>query len=190
MSQAIFITGGASSGKSEFAEKLAGGFGEQLCYLATAQTLDREMSERVRKHRKRRGAGWQTIEEPINLPQALERCDGQYEAVLLDCITLWLSNLLLQYEKFGGDIEARILVDVQSLITVLQGMVTPVIMVSNEVGMGIVPENSVARLFRDIAGKANQALASAADEVHVVISGIPLRLKYRSQNPYPDSGGA
>jgi len=92
-------------------------------------------------------------------------------------MTLWLSNLLLKYEESGEDIEARILEDVQRLKTTLHGMLTPVIIVSNEVGMGIVPDNYLARLFRDIAGKTNQALASAADEVHVVISGIPLKLK-------------
>jgi adenosylcobinamide kinase/adenosylcobinamide-phosphate guanylyltransferase len=177
MSQTVFITGGARSGKSDFAEKLACGFGDQLCYLATAQTLDSEMTERVRRHRERRGEEWLTIEEPINLPQALARCDGRYQAVLVDCITLWLSNLLLGYEQSGGDIEERILGDVQLLITTLHGMLTPVIIVSNELGMGIVPENSLARLFRDVAGKANQALAAAANEAHVVISGIPLKLK-------------
>ena len=177
MSQTIFITGGARSGKSGFAEKLAGHFGEQLCYLATARTLDDEMAERVRRHRERRGVQWQTIEEPVHLSECLARSDGQYQVVLVDCITLWLSNLLLKYEQSGVDVEVRIFEDVQRLITTLHGMVTPVIMVSNEVGMGIVPENRLARLFRDIAGRANQALAAVADEVHVVISGMPLKLK-------------
>jgi len=177
MSRTIFITGGARSGKSLFAEKLAREFGEQLCYLATAQILDSEMEERVKRHIERRGVHWHAIEEPIHLSQALARSDGQYQAVLVDCMTLWLSNLLLKYEESGEDIEARILEDVQRLKTTLHGMVTPVIIVSNEVGMGIVPDNDLARLFRDIAGKTNQALASAADEVHVVISGIPLKLK-------------
>ena len=190
MAHVTFITGGARSGKSDFAEKLAKGFGEQLCYLATAQTLDSEMCERVKKHRERRDADWQTVEEPYLLSQALEGCDGKYQAIMVDCITLWLSNLLFRHEKYGNDIEARIFEDVRSLETTLQGMVTPVIMVSNEVGMGIVPENRLARLFRDIAGKTNQSLAAAADEVHVVISGIPLKLKFTSQNPYPDTGGA
>ena len=189
MSQTIFITGGARSGKSSFAEKLASGFGDHLCYLATAQTLDSEMEERVRRHRERRGVQWQTVEEPINLPHALAQCDGRYQAILVDCITLWLSNLLFRYEQSGDDIESRILEDVQHLETTLNGMVTPVIMVSNEVGMGIVPENNLARLFRDIAGKTNQILAAAADEVHVVISGIPMKLKYTSSQYMPDFGG-
>ena len=177
MSRTIFVTGGACSGKSAFAEKLVRGFGAPLAYLATAQVLDSEMEERIRRHLQRRGGEWQTIEEPIHLPQALARCDGQYQAVLVDCITLWLSNLLLKYEESGEDIETRILEDVQRLKMTLHGMATPVIIVSNEVGMGIVPDNDLARLFRDIAGKTNQILATVSDEVHVVISGIPLKLK-------------
>ena len=177
MARTIFITGGARSGKSICAEKRAGGFGAPLGYLATAQTLDSEMDERVMRHRERRGSEWHTIEEPIHLSQALARCDGQYQAILVDCVTLWLSNLLFKYEDAGENIEERINEDLQRLKNTLQGMVTPVILVSNEVGMGIVPENALARMFRDIAGSANQTLAAAADEVHVVISGIPLQLK-------------
>lgn len=177
MTRTIFITGGARSGKSAFAEKLARDLGTSLCYLATAQRLDSEMNERVRRHQERRGTEWTTIEEPIHLSQALARCDGQYQAVLVDCLTLWLSNLLLKYEEAADNPEERIQEDVQRLKSTLQGMVTPVILVSNEVGMGIVPENALARMFRDIAGSANQAVATLADEVHLVISGIPLKMK-------------
>ncbi|MDD2582770.1 MAG: bifunctional adenosylcobinamide kinase/adenosylcobinamide-phosphate guanylyltransferase [Desulfuromonadaceae bacterium] len=177
MARTILITGGARSGKSAFAEKLAWEFGAPLGYLATARTLDSEMDERVRRHRERRGSEWSTIEEPLNLSQALARCDGQYRAILVDCVTLWLSNLLFKYEDAGELIEERIHEDLQRLKGTLNGMVTPVVLVSNEVGMGIVPDNAMARMFRDIAGTTNQALAAAADEVHAVISGIPLRLK-------------
>ena len=177
MARTIFITGGARSGKSTFAEKLARGFGTSLGYLATAQALDSEMDERIRGHRKRRGGEWNTIEEPIHLSQALARCDGQYQVILVDCVTLWLSNLLFKYEDSGEHSEERIYEDLQRLKGTLHGMVTPVILVSNEVGMGIVPDNSLSRMFRDIAGITNQALAGMADEVHVVISGIPLQLK-------------
>ncbi len=177
MARTIFITGGARSGKSTFAEKRAREFGSSLGYLATAQTLDSEMDERVRRHRERRGAEWDTIEEPIHLSEALARCDGQYQAILVDCLTLWLSNLLLKYEDAAESCEERMHEDLQRLKSTLQGMVTPVILVSNEVGMGIVPDNTLARMFRDIAGTANQTMAAAADEVHVVISGLPLKLK-------------
>lgn len=177
MAQTIFITGGARSGKSVYAEKRAREFGAPLGYLATAQTLDAEMADRVRRHRDRRGADWTTVEEPIHLSQALARCDGEFQAILVDCVTLWLSNLLFKYEESGEQIEQRVAEDVQRLKNTLHGMVTPVILVSNEVGMGIVPDNSLARLFRDIAGSTNQILASAADEVQVVVSGMPLKLK-------------
>ena len=177
MARTILITGGARSGKSAFAEILAREFGAPLGYLATARTLDSEMDERVRRHRGRRGNEWSTIEEPIHLSQALARSDGQYDAILVDCMTLWLSNLLFRYEDAAEEIEERINEDLQRLKNTLQGMVTPVVLVSNEVGMGIVPDNALARMFRDIAGRTNQAMAAAADEVHVVISGIPLKLK-------------
>ena len=177
MGRIIFITGGARSGKSRFAEQLALGFGAPLAYLATGQALDEEMAERIGKHQQRRGDCWKTIEEPLHLAQALACCDSAYQAVLVDCLTLWLSNLLFLYEELGEDVEERILEDVHRLAVTLRGMSPPIILVSNEVGQGIVPENRLARQFRDLAGQANQLLAAAADEVHVVISGIPLRLK-------------
>ncbi|MFZ2950554.1 MAG: bifunctional adenosylcobinamide kinase/adenosylcobinamide-phosphate guanylyltransferase [Desulfuromonadaceae bacterium] len=177
MAHTIFITGGARSGKSVFAERRALEFGSPLGYLATARTLDGEMDERVRRHQARRGFEWSTIEEPLHLSQTLVRCDGQYRAILVDCVTLWLSNLLFKYEDTAEPVEERIHEELHRLKSTLHGMVTPVVLVSNEVGMGIVPDNSLARLFRDIAGSANQILAAGADEVHAVISGIPLRLK-------------
>lgn len=177
MSRTIFISGGARCGKSIFAEKLARTFGAPLGYLATAQPLDEEMDERIRRHRQRRGDDWTTIEEAIHLSQALARCDGQYQAILVDCLTLWLTNLLFKYEDSAEQIEERIHEDLQRLKSTLHGMVTPVIFVSNEVGMGIVPDNILARVFRDISGTANQSMAALADEAYVVISGIPLKLK-------------
>ena len=177
MARTIFITGGARSGKSRFAEELAQQFGVPLGYLATAQALDSEMKERIRQHQARRGTAWQTIEEPLHLPQCLASNDGIHKAILVDCVTLWLSNLFLYYENLGEDAEERIMDNVHRLTTTLREIRTPVILVSNEVGLGIVPENRMARLFRDIAGKTNQMLAATADEAHVLISGIPLRLK-------------
>jgi len=176
MARTIFITGGARSGKSRFAEQLALGFGTALAYLATAQPLDGEMSDRIAKHRQRRGAAWRTIEEPRQLGQALVANDGLHQAILIDCLTLWLTNLLLD-QKLEEKTEERILEKVRQLAQILPGMKTPVIIVSNEVGMGIVPEHRLGRVFRDIAGQANQILAAAADEAWLVASGIPLRLK-------------
>ncbi len=177
MAQTIFITGGARSGKSLHAERTALRFGAPLCYLATAQPLDMEMGERIEQHQNRRGDAWQTLEEHLHLTQALARCDGSYRAVLVDCLTLWISNLLLRYEDSGEDAAERILDDVHRLTATLHDMRTPVILVSNEVGMGIVPDNRLGRIFRDIAGQANQILATGADEVWLVACGIPLKLK-------------
>jgi adenosylcobinamide kinase / adenosylcobinamide-phosphate guanylyltransferase len=177
MARTIFITGGAASGKSRFAEQICQGFGGSLGYLATAQPLDREMGERIRKHQQRRGDNWQTIEEPLQLVQALAGNDGSFGAILVDCLTLWLTNLLFLHEALGDEVEDRIMADVQRLAATLRGMETPVIIVSNEVGMGIVPEHRLGRIFRDIAGQTNQILAAAADEAWLVASGIPLRLK-------------
>lgn len=179
MSHTILITGGARSGKSRFAEELALSHGGPLCYLATAQAYDEEMTERIARHRSRRGGVWQTIEEPLLLPPTLARIDGEHRAILVDCVTIWLSNLLLSREGTQTESEEYVLAHLHSLCACLREMVTPVILVTNEVGMGIVPDNQLARLFRDIAGQANQQLAAAADELHVVISGIPLQLKGR-----------
>jgi adenosylcobinamide kinase/adenosylcobinamide-phosphate guanylyltransferase len=177
MARTIFITGGARSGKSAFSEQLALGFGSPLGYLATAQSLDGEMGERIRKHRQRRGDVWQTLEEPLYLAQALVRHDGVYQAILVDCLTLWLSNLLLLHEQPGNGMEEAVMTEVRTLAATLQTMSTPVIIVSNEVGMGIVPEHRLGRIFRDIAGLGNQVLAAMADEAWLVASGIPIRLK-------------
>lgn len=177
MAHTTFITGGARSGKSAFAERIATGFGAPLGYLATARSLDGEMDARIRKHRERRGGAWETLEEPLQVARILARHDGAFRAILMDCLTLWLTNLLLQEEEPGDGTEERIVVEVERLCITLASMTTPVIIVSNEVGMGIVPEHRLGRIFRDIAGRANQLLAAAADEAWLVASGIPLRLK-------------
>ena len=179
MSRTILITGGARSGKSRFAEELALSYGSPLCYLATAQANDDEMTERIARHRLRRGALWQTIEEPLLLCQTLARIDGEYRAILVDCVTIWLSNLLLSSDSTQPDSEEQLMAHLHRLCACLPEMTTPVILVTNEVGMGIVPDNPLARLFRDVAGQANQLLAAVADELHFVVSGIPLQLKRR-----------
>ena len=177
MATTTLITGGVRSGKSRFAEQRALQHGAPLCYLATAQALDGEMDERISRHRARRGNDWQTVEEPLALPQTLARLDGSCNAILVDCITLWLTNLLLMRERTDAELEEVLLGDVHRLATTLRGMGTPVLLVTNEVGMGIVPEHHLGRLFRDIAGQANQILAATCSEVYALISGIPLKLK-------------
>jgi adenosylcobinamide kinase/adenosylcobinamide-phosphate guanylyltransferase len=177
MSRIIFITGGTRSGKSRFAEQMAINYGAPLCYLATAQSLDDEMGQRIRIHQQRRGDVWQTVEEPLHLTQILAANDGIFNVIMVDCLTLWLSNLLLLYEDLGEETESRIMDDVQRLAATLRGMTTAVIIVSNEVGMGIVPDHRLGRMFRDIAGQANQIVAASASEAWLVASGIPLKLK-------------
>lgn len=172
MSKVIFITGGARSGKSRLAEELALIHGAPLGYIATASAGDGEMAERIARHRERRGPDWQAMEEPLALQEVLTGHDGYFNVMLVDCITLWLTNLLLQRESAAAALAA-----VRSLTESFPTLATPLILVSNEVGMGIVPENSLARAFRDLAGEANEILAKAADEVYVMFSGMPLKLK-------------
>ncbi len=172
MAKIILVTGGARSGKSRHAEKLALGYGAPLGYLATGTAGDAEMAARIASHQARRGSEWQTMEEPLDLAGVLAGHDGYFRAIMVDCVTLWLTNLLL-----GGTATEEIIDRVKKLTELLLTLQTPVILVSNEVGSGIVPENQLARSFRDLAGHANQLLAEAADEVYVTISGLPLRLK-------------
>jgi len=172
MAPVTLITGGARSGKSRFAESLAMKQGEPLLYVATAGVGDGEMSERIVRHQERRGAAWQTIEEPYDLVGVLKGHDGWFKAILVDCVTLWLTNLLLKYEDKDAVLE-----EVRRTVAGFTTLKTPLILVSNEVGMGIVPDNPLGRTFCDLSGEANQILAAAAEEVYVIFSGLPLKLK-------------
>lgn len=165
------VLGGARSGKSSHAEKLITRFSAPYIYVATAQVLDNEMRERVEKHRERRKALWQTIETPIQITAILRELQSAGKPVLLDCLTLWLSNLLL-FSDCGNHEEK-----IDELCGVLPELSYPVIIVSNEVGSGIVPENALARRFRDLAGFANQRVAEASQSVTLVVAGLPLKLK-------------
>jgi adenosylcobinamide kinase/adenosylcobinamide-phosphate guanylyltransferase len=166
----IFILGGARSGKTALAERLAIRLGTQPCYLATAEALDAEMRERVASHRRLRHGRFETIEEPLALAEAIERAAMRHDVILVDCITLWLSNLL------GASRDVAAAVD--GLVATLGGLAdTTVILVSNEVGLGIVPDNALARTFRDLAGAAHQRLAGVCDDVYFVVAGLPMTLK-------------
>ena len=168
MSYSLLVTGGARSGKSRFAEERALGLGAQLVYIATAQAFDDEMADRIKDHQDRRGPEWTTINEPLDLADALRRTDGQGPC-LVDCLTIWLSNLMFAEKDIAEATTA--------LIAAIAERKDDVIFVTNEVGGGIVPENALARRFRDEAGRLNQTIAQAVDEVCVCISGMPLRLK-------------
>lgn len=162
------VLGGAASGKSDFAESLAKKAGRPLAYIATAQAFDREMQEKIDRHRVSRGPGWRTIETPLDPGSAISGL-AVGEIALLDCATLWLSNLLLAEADLAAE-EAR-------LFAALAACPAPVIVVSNEVGAGIVPENALARRFRAAQGGFNRRLAARADTVIGVMAGLPFALK-------------
>ena len=170
MRKIILVGGGACSGKSRFAVAYAQRRGRRRLFVATAEASDAEMDERISRHRKERGADFATHEEPLLLPQLLA---GQHDTdvVVVDCLTLWLCNLLMQ-GRSAAEIEA----EVDSLMAVLARRQQHVILVSNEVGMGIVPESPLGRLFRDVAGRAHQQIAAVADEVYLAAMGMVLRL--------------
>ncbi len=162
------ILGGARSGKSAFSERLVAARGPAV-YLATADPGDDEMAERIRRHKERRGDEWTTVEEPLELAGALRRHCGKVRPVLVDCLTLWLSNIMAA----GRDVEK----ETEALSGALDGLPGPVVLVANEVGLGIVPDNALARAFRDHAGRLNQKVAAAADRVYFVAAGLPTVLK-------------
>ena len=164
-----FVLGGARSGKSSFAEKLVENSGLQPVYLATGRAFDKEMESRISIHRDRRGSEWQTVEEPLDLVGALEKHAGHDRFVLVDCLTLWITNLMMAEQNIAAETE--------TLIAALSPLSGPVVFVSNEVGLGIVPENQMAREFRDHAGFLHQAVASVADEVYFMAAGLPLKMK-------------
>lgn len=166
MSRLTLVLGGARSGKSRFAEQLAATHGGPRTYIATAEPFDDEMRQRIARHREQRaGEGWRTVEAPLEPAAALPR-EG---LVLLDCVTVWLGNLM----HHGRDLPA----EVANLCASLGRCPAEVILVSNEVGLSIVPENAMARRFRDEQGRANQALAAISDNVYFIAAGLPLKLK-------------
>ncbi len=193
----IFMTGGARSGKSYFAlskaEKIEGG----KLFIATAEALDGEMKKRIQKHKDERGQDWHTVEEPRGIVAVLKDLNSRYNVVLIDCLTLWLSNMVTRQENYGAgrhnksesqrnkeDYEGIAGPEIDKLTNALKELrrsdshlPSNIIIVSNEVGMSIVPDNKLARAFRDIAGIMNQKIAGISDEVYLVVSGIPVKIK-------------
>ena len=168
----IFITGGARSGKSQFAQAIAQNFSGPKVYLATAQALDEEMAIRIRRHRENRPPDWQTLEEPWGIARAIEEKGSLFSLILLDCVTLWISNLMM-----AGWSEEKILEEADRLVRICRRTECSLILVGNEVGMGIVPDNPSARNFRDLSGLIQQKIAGEADEVYVMVSGLPVKIK-------------
>jgi len=166
------ILGGARSGKSNWALQLGEQFPGPRLYVATAEALDEEMAARIEGHRRERGQAWETREEPLELAEALDQAQNRYQVILVDCLTLWLSNLLHRGPS-PADLEAAL----DGLVQVLKTLGTPVVLVSNEVGWGIVPDHPLARQFRDCAGRLHQRLSEIAHLVVLMVAGLPLVLK-------------
>jgi adenosylcobinamide kinase/adenosylcobinamide-phosphate guanylyltransferase len=165
----LLVLGGARSGKSRHAQGRVEAVPGRLAYIATAQALDDEMADRIRRHRADRGPRWHTLDAPIDLAAAIAAAARDADAVLVDCLTLWLSNLLLA----DCDLDAAS----EGLCETVARCPVPIALVANEVGLGIVPDNALARRFRDAAGRLNQMLAGQVDEVVFIAAGLPLRLK-------------
>jgi adenosylcobinamide kinase/adenosylcobinamide-phosphate guanylyltransferase len=179
----ILILGGARSGKTTFGERMAIRLGRNPAYLATATALDGEMRERVRTHQAQRSARFTTIEEPVKVANAIIRAAKDNDVILVDCLTLWITNLL------GANLDVARAVE-ELAVTLGEIDTARVILVSNEVGLGIVPDNPLARSFRDLAGAAHQRFAEICDDVYFVIAGLPMTLKGDPPpTPVPEGNG-
>jgi len=172
MGKLILILGGARSGKSRFAVNLAKKYGGKVSFIATCLPKDLEMNSRIRIHKKARPSHWQTFEEPEDLPLLLKRIGAKSKVIIIDCLTLWVSNLLLK-----GFSENNIEGKINEILRSLSKIKAKFIVVSNEVGLGIVPKNKLARNFRDIAGKINQIVAGKSDNIFFMVAGIPLKME-------------
>ena len=173
------ITGGAHSGKSRFAQELAVKLGEPVLFVATAEAGDEEMKQRIDKHRKERPADWRTLEVTTRIGNGIKQSIGGEQVVIVDCITLLVNNIFSQY---GGDnneriIEEKVIAEINELIRCIEQVEATFIIVTNEVGLGLVPVNKTGRLYRDFLGKANQMLARHASEVYFMVAGLPMRVK-------------
>ena len=179
MSKIILILGGARSGKSSYAQSLAEGTGQSVAFIATAQALDDEMSARIRKHRAERPLDWETFEVPLDIASHTQRIKS--DVVILDCITLLISNLLMQFAKDDlvdeGPFRPAVQKEINALIAAIRDRKHDWIIISNEVGLGLVPPYQMGRVYRDWLGWANQRLAGEADEVILMVAGIPMVVK-------------
>ncbi len=171
----ILILGGARSGKSSLAEKLASQY-RRVLFVATAEALDEDMEHRIAQHRLSRPSEWSTLEEPIDLASALESVDDLYDVCLVDCLTVWVSNLLLKMEG-RSDAENAIQTELQLLLDIYERSSATWIVVSNEVGLGVVPPTPLGRTYRDALGRVNQVVAAKADRVYLMVAGLPLEAK-------------
>ncbi|MEJ2222909.1 MAG: bifunctional adenosylcobinamide kinase/adenosylcobinamide-phosphate guanylyltransferase [Desulfobacterales bacterium] len=173
MKEIVFVIGGCRSGKSTYAMQTAERVpAEQKIFIATCVPRDDEMKRRVARHQKERSQNWVTVEAPLNLPEAIRQNSRSGDVILVDCLTLWVSNLLME----TGD-ESKIEETISQFINAIEKAAGPIVLVSNEVGTGIVPENALARQYRDIIGRVNQDVAKTAGRVIWMVAGIPVTVK-------------
>jgi adenosylcobinamide kinase / adenosylcobinamide-phosphate guanylyltransferase len=188
MANVYLILGGARSGKSAFAERLAGRFGPSVLYIATAESGDEEMQSRIERHKARRASGWKTVETPLNLGAALALIDEPPDAILLDCLTLLVSNLMMvSPDASVKELEEQLNAELDALLKLQERLDRPLIIVSNEVGLGIVPTYPMGRIYRDVLGRAHQRLAGLAGRTIFMIAGIPMELKVCDIDTLPPS---
>jgi len=186
MGKLILVTGGARSGKSTFAEKFAGNISDNVAYIATAIPFDDGMKDRIKKHRESRKKSWKTYEIYKDIYNIISDISKKSDVILLDCITILVANLMFDFEEIDYEkcsyaevdkIESYIKDQINKLIIAIKNSKIKAILVTNELGMGIVPENRLSRIYRDIAGRINQQIAREADEVYFLVSGIEMKLK-------------
>lgn len=172
----IFIIGGARSGKSAFAQELAGKLSNKVLFVATGEALDEEMQARIEEHKKGRPESWRTLEASTNIGKQIEKHIGDADVVIIDCLTLLVSNLLGDEPDYAKN-EGQLTTEITALIACMDKLNASFIIVSNEVGMGLVPETKLGRMYRDLLGKANQLIAQRADEVYLMVAGLPIKVK-------------
>lgn len=183
MKKVMLLLGGARSGKSHFAQEYARRSGEKVLYVATATAGDEDMRRRIEKHQQKRPSHWRTLEVPTDIGTQIETNAGDARLIIIDCITLLVNNIFNRYDEQQFDtiddavLEKEVVAEIQQLQKCLKKVNASFLIVSNEVGLGLVPDNRMGRLFRDILGRANQILAQTADEVYLMVAGIPLRIK-------------
>lgn len=180
----ILVTGGTRSGKSNLAEQLAGEMGGRILYVATAEAGDEEMRQRIERHQAQRPKEWGTLTAPRNALDLLRRAEGEWDTLLFDCLTLYVTNLLLEQEADSPDPEISLLADMRLLASYLAEAWPQAVVVTNEVGSGIVPGDRLSRLFRDLQGRVNQLFARTAQDVYFCVSGIPVKVKGQG-TPWP-----
>jgi len=186
MLKSILIIGGARSGKSHFAQELAQGLGKPVLFVATAVASDEEMRQRIEEHQRARPAIWTTLEVTTHIARQIEQKIGAAQVVIVDCITLLISNIFSRYNDQTGEkidaplIEKKVNGEISELVECINHIDASFIIVTNEVGTGLVPANAMGRLYRDLLGKANQLLAQGVDEVYLMVAGLPVQIK-----PFP-----